>query len=337
MLCLHIMACGTSNPKESDAALAVAEGRSVEALLLPDGQPDWEAVGFEVFCPRCDYNLRTLAHPRCPECGLDIDWHAALDRAAFHSDFLFEHHWRKRPVRSWLKTVWRSFRPRRFWSEVSIHDRIAAGPLWTMLALSVVAFLVALHGSAYLMYLLLDVIADFLPSPRPTPPVLTLSQTRATAILLYDLAAAPFVSSPEYLTFPAVVAMVLLATLALLSSLRQTLGRCKVKSIHVLRVVAYTSTPVLILWSLWVILAACLWALLSPYLDKMGELGLLAFVLACYLMPPAILAAFLGVGLKRYLHLPRAWLVGVVTTIATLLLVFTALTVYAVFSGGGWG
>jgi len=42
-----------------------------EAARLPlvEGRPDWDALAFELTCPRCDYNLRMLETPRCPECG----------------------------------------------------------------------------------------------------------------------------------------------------------------------------------------------------------------------------------------------------------------------------
>ncbi len=30
----------------------------------------------DLFCPHCDYNLRTLAGPRCPECGREVDLEA---------------------------------------------------------------------------------------------------------------------------------------------------------------------------------------------------------------------------------------------------------------------
>jgi 4-amino-4-deoxy-L-arabinose transferase-like glycosyltransferase len=55
------------------------------------------------------------------------------------------------------------------------------------------------------------------------------------------------------------------------------------------------------------------------------------------LTPPTIFALFLGVGLKRYLQLPRAWLLAIVTVIVSFLFIFTGLTVFVVLSQGGWG
>jgi len=99
------------------------------AALLRDGRPDWEAITFDVLCGRCGYNFRMLTEPRCPECGLEFDWFTVLDESAGRSEFLFEHNWRKRPLGAWWQTVRRGLRPRRFWQQVSIHDRIYARPL----------------------------------------------------------------------------------------------------------------------------------------------------------------------------------------------------------------
>ncbi len=44
----------------------------------PPNQPDLlpipSRIDFEVPCPRCEYNLRGLTVPRCPECGLTFEW-----------------------------------------------------------------------------------------------------------------------------------------------------------------------------------------------------------------------------------------------------------------------
>ena len=45
------------------------DAEAITPAYLTDGQPDWSAIDFEVRCGRCDYNLRMLPEPRCPECG----------------------------------------------------------------------------------------------------------------------------------------------------------------------------------------------------------------------------------------------------------------------------
>ncbi len=38
-------------------------------------------AGRDVFCPQCEYNLRGLDQPRCPECGLAIRFPTATDES----------------------------------------------------------------------------------------------------------------------------------------------------------------------------------------------------------------------------------------------------------------
>jgi len=76
--------------------------------------PDWNASEREVVCPLCDYNLRGLVEPRCPECGYRFEWPELLDPARRPHPYLFEHH-PERNVRSFLRTYFAGLRPRRFW------------------------------------------------------------------------------------------------------------------------------------------------------------------------------------------------------------------------------
>ncbi len=40
----------------------------------PDTSPVASRIDFDVPCPKCEYNLRGLTVPRCPECGEEFDW-----------------------------------------------------------------------------------------------------------------------------------------------------------------------------------------------------------------------------------------------------------------------
>jgi hypothetical protein len=79
--------------------------------------PDWETLSEEIHCPLCDYNLRGLVEPRCPECGFKFDWKELLESTRNVHPYLFEHQ-PKRNIWSFWKTFWRDCRPRRFWREV---------------------------------------------------------------------------------------------------------------------------------------------------------------------------------------------------------------------------
>lgn len=99
-----------------------------------------------------------------------------------------------------------------------------------------------------------------------------------------------------------------LVALALLCSLHQTLGRCRVRRLQIFRVVAYMATPVSILWGLSIVVVAFL-ALLSFVFSASA----LQVAWAClgWIMPPVILAGFLRAGLKHYLQFPRSSFVAI--------------------------
>jgi hypothetical protein len=102
--------------------------------------PDWSTIGRELHCPLCEYNLRGLTEPRCPECGYRFEW-AELLRAAEAPPGLFEFSSRK-PVRSILRTAVATLRPRKFWKELKPTHPPHAGRLvvyWGIVSLIGVA------------------------------------------------------------------------------------------------------------------------------------------------------------------------------------------------------
>ena len=76
--------------------------------------PDWTTIERETLCPLCEYNLRGLGEPRCPECGYAFRWDELLDPAKQKHPYLFEHHPRRNVV-SLVRTLLGGLRPRRFW------------------------------------------------------------------------------------------------------------------------------------------------------------------------------------------------------------------------------
>jgi hypothetical protein len=68
-------------------------------------------------CPLCDYDLRGLTEPRCPECGYRFDWSDLTDPAKRLHPYLFEHHSRHNGW-SFMRTMLGGLRPRRFWSSL---------------------------------------------------------------------------------------------------------------------------------------------------------------------------------------------------------------------------
>ena len=82
------------------------------------GAPDWERIDEDIRCPLCEYDLRMLTTPRCPECGYRFEWAELLDPARRVHPYLFEHH-PEANLRSFRRTLLNGLRPRRFWT--SLH------------------------------------------------------------------------------------------------------------------------------------------------------------------------------------------------------------------------
>lgn len=76
--------------------------------------PDWQSITEEILCPLCEYNLKGLTEPRCPECGYTCEWQDLLDPNRRLHRYVFEHH-PQRNYRSFWQTTAGVLRPRRFW------------------------------------------------------------------------------------------------------------------------------------------------------------------------------------------------------------------------------
>jgi len=83
-------------------------------------------------CPRCDYDLTGAVESwksecpldgRCPECGLEYRWAELLNPALTVPAWSFEHA-HARLFRSWFGAAFRSARPRLFWTELRLENRI---------------------------------------------------------------------------------------------------------------------------------------------------------------------------------------------------------------------
>lgn len=83
---------------------------------LHDRRVDWALVADEVHCPLCEYNLRGLIDPRCPECGYQFEWRDLLDSRRRLHPYLFEQQKRGKRFASFWKTAWHGLLPWKFWS-----------------------------------------------------------------------------------------------------------------------------------------------------------------------------------------------------------------------------
>ena len=92
-------------------------------LFQSNNSPDWSQIGHEVFCPLCEYNLRGLREPRCPECGYRFGWPEVLDPRRAEHPYLYEHH---PDGRHWWRTLLGSWRPSTFFR--SLHPTQKSRP-----------------------------------------------------------------------------------------------------------------------------------------------------------------------------------------------------------------
>lgn len=316
------------------AASAPPDG---DIALLPDGQPDWTAVTGEVICPRCGYNLRMLSSPRCPECGLTFAWIDVLLAARHRSAFLFEARWRDRPIRSYLGTLRRSFRPIKFWRAVSIHEQIHTGPLWFSLFLALFWFVASLVGPILLAWAFVEIVtalAEWSASSMSFEirfMILPIMQAVVDAVdSIKDRA--PPVDDPAFV--PAVVgftATAFASAFVLVIGMRQTLGRCRVRVVQVFRVFVYMTAPIFVLWSLSfqaMALAASPPADTATWIEVV--LGI-AFCVVAIGMP----AFYIAAGLKIYLRLPHAIAMALVSVFTGMLFTYTMVCVWAAWIKGG--
>ena len=113
--------------------------------------PDWATLREDVRCPLCEYELRGLSEPRCPECGYRFDWPDLTDPVRRRHPYLFEHH-PEHNVWSFTRTLLGGLRPARFWT--SLHPAQRSTPrrlaLYALLVTVALAAVVLGHYALYL-------------------------------------------------------------------------------------------------------------------------------------------------------------------------------------------
>lgn len=329
----------------------------------PDGSPDWGAIELDVLCARCDYNLRTLTVPRCPECGMEFSWDNVLDRAEHHNEFLFEHAWMRRPIRSWIETWWRCLRPSRFWRRVSIHERVNVGPLFAFLVSSVIVAVVFFVVSSQAVAALLAVFIKW----AQNSPNIPLTYMVRTHYQLDRLAAHPhwpvshWLASLDYRFWlvPVGLALCVIGLFAVLSVLQQTLERYRVRRVQLVRIVAYASPPMMV-WSCAILIV---FACTLPFSTFGGPIPFIPSVGFHGRLPPSIsragimadlgpfeVLAYLGliisgygcvayhiaVPVRDYLRVSRPWRLALVGALVTCLVPISIVAILSLTITGSW-
>lgn len=115
--------------------------------------PDWTVISEEIHCPLCEYNLRGLVNPRCPECGFCFDWDELLIIEKRVHPYLFEHH-PEGSAWSLVMTILGGMRPWRFWR--SLHPAQSCRPK----RLAIYAILLLIPAFLVWISILGSVVAD---------------------------------------------------------------------------------------------------------------------------------------------------------------------------------
>jgi hypothetical protein len=177
----------------------------------------------EIFCPLCQYNLRGLTVPRCPECGHRFAWPEVLDPRQRLHPFLFEHHPEKKFSCFW-RTLVGGLRPRRFWSSLR--------PVQPSFPRRLIAYW-CLSASLFVLATVVPVVYRFVWMVRLRAGLLGMSVDRALSASLPDLACGVLIVNLA-VVWPWLTFLILMV-------FQVSMRRAKVRPIHVLRCVLYSA------------------------------------------------------------------------------------------------
>jgi hypothetical protein len=187
--------------------------------------PDWDRCADEILCPLCEYNLRGLTDPRCPECGYKFQWPDLLDPARREHPYLFELR-PKNNFTSFWKTAFHGLKPRKFWTVLRADQR--SNPRRLMIYWLIIAGIV-----------LLAFAGDYLVQELN---VYLFNQRRARVPMRLPLVNPRWDAMPlAYFVIPAAVTLCWpWLTVLSLSVFQISMRRARMNQAHVLRCVVYS-------------------------------------------------------------------------------------------------
>ena len=261
----------------------------------PQTSPMPPDAGEDLRCPLCDYNLRGLVEPRCPECGHAFDWAELRFRRDHVHRYVFEHHPRRAGY-AFVRTLVGSLRPARFWSELrpTHHTRrgrivgyaIVVDVLATVLAFATCVCMVFWWTPLYVNW--------FNVAPTPMTAALEALREVAPTYTLAYLLAWPWLTLATYAIFLV------------------SLGRARIRFDHVLRCAAYSGDV-----AVWVAPMLVIVLLVRPprVSFMVVESMMVAAVATCGLL---WMAARLVVAAKVYLNFRQSVIMALLTQVIVL-------------------
>ncbi len=278
-------------------------------------------------CPRCGYNLdgtvstwtkQCPIRGRCNECGLEFDWHRVFVLTVH--PWLFEYHWRRKPLSRFVQTVLYAFRPRRFWREVRLTDPVHLWPA------AVVASVIA--TVALILSLSSFVLHDFVYWGNWTGAQGWSYWLQTTWEAVQSLLRYVFYVMPG-------LAVALFAMPAIFALIPTTLRQSKVRKGHIFRIFLYSLVAPLGVGCLWCITFLALMSMgmdataevFDPFYWKwrVGEFASTNIVYSPFpgaaLFTPCVLwmAIWWYLACKHYLKLPKPGLVVATLTVVLFL------------------
>jgi hypothetical protein len=187
--------------------------------------PDWDHCPDEILCPLCEYNLRGLTDPRCPECGYKFQWPDLLDPARREHPYLFELR-PKENFTSFWKTAFHGLKPGKFWKVLRADQR--SNPRRLMIYWLIIAGIVLLAFAGDYLVQELDIYL-FEHRRILVPSTLPVINPKWDALPL------------AYFVIPAVVTLGWpWLTVLSLSVFQTSMRRARVNQTHVLRCAVYS-------------------------------------------------------------------------------------------------
>ncbi len=189
---------------------------------------DWaDVVPWEdLSCIHCGYMLRGIPDGRCPECGKPFTWEEVLTNAYCRRKPLFEYRWHRSPVRSLLKTWLLALWPPKLWSKLDLHNQPQLAPLLFMVTIVILLSSLLPPICAATTQWIYFWYRPSGPAPPTALDFVLMIEHHVWNLHSYDFL--PSICS-WYIT-----------VFAALCLFWQTMSRASVRSVHLVRIVAYS-------------------------------------------------------------------------------------------------